>query len=71
MDILLFEGVEHRDERLSVPHADLLVRRFVLIPLLELDFEATTPGGDRLADALAALPLDEDVRRAGPPLTVR
>jgi 2-amino-4-hydroxy-6-hydroxymethyldihydropteridine diphosphokinase len=46
----------------------VLARRFVLIPLLELDFELTTPAGDRLADALAALPVDEGVRRAGPPL---
>ena len=40
----------------------------MLIPLLELDFELTTPTGTRLSDRLAALPLDEGVRRAGPPL---
>jgi 2-amino-4-hydroxy-6-hydroxymethyldihydropteridine diphosphokinase len=45
-------------------------RRFVLIPLLELDFELTTPGGTRLSDCLAAMPLDEGVRRDGPPLRV-
>ena len=48
----------------------MLERRFVLIPLLELDFELRTPAGESLADALAALPLDEGVRRAGPPLAV-
>jgi 2-amino-4-hydroxy-6-hydroxymethyldihydropteridine diphosphokinase len=69
IDILLLGDVEHHDDRLNVPHADLLVRRFVLIPLLELDFDLQTPGGERRADALAALPLDEDVRRAGPPLS--
>jgi hypothetical protein len=42
----------------------------VLIPLLELDFALTTPSGARLADALAVLPVDEDVRHAGPPLAV-
>ena len=31
-------------------------RRFVLVPLLELDPELTLPDGTRLADALAALP---------------
>ena len=46
----------------------LLNRRFVLIPALELDFELRSPTGARLADALAALPLDEGVRWAGPPL---
>jgi hypothetical protein len=40
----------------------------VLIPLLELDFELQTPDGTRLSDRLAALGLDEGVRRAGGPL---
>ena len=48
----------------------MLARRFVLIPLLELDFELRTPDGARCADALAALPVEEGVRRAGPPLAV-
>jgi len=45
-------------------------RRFVLIPLIELDPELTLPGGLRLADRLAELPVDEGVRHAGPPLAV-
>jgi 7,8-dihydro-6-hydroxymethylpterin-pyrophosphokinase len=48
----------------------VLARRFVLIPLLELDLGLRTPDGAALADALALLPLDEGVRRAGPPLRV-
>ena len=43
----------------------------MLIPLLELDFDLRTPDGTRLADALAAVPLDEGVRRAGGPLIVQ
>ena len=68
VDVLLLGYREHSSERLRLPHAQVLARRFVLIPLLELDFELTTPAGERLADALAALPVDEGVRRAGPPL---
>lgn len=68
IDVLLLGELELSDERMSLPHEQLLRRRFVLIPALELDFELRTPGGARLADALAALPLDEGVRRAGPPL---
>ena len=49
----------------------MLARRFVLIPLLELDLELATPAGERLADALAALPVTEGVRRSGPPLATR
>ena len=68
VDLVLIDGVELRTERLSLPHGELLRRRFVLIPLLELDFELCTPAGVGLADALAALPLDDGVRLAGPPL---
>jgi 2-amino-4-hydroxy-6-hydroxymethyldihydropteridine diphosphokinase len=68
IDILLLGELTLSEERMRLPHEQLLCRRFVLIPALELDFELATPGGARLADALAALPLDEGVRWAGPPL---
>ena len=68
VDVLLLGELEHDSPRLRIPHEQVLARRFVLIPLLELDFELATPAGERLADALATLPLDEGVRRAGPPL---
>ena len=70
VDLLLLGGLEHRSERLSLPHEQVTARRFVLVPLLELDFDLTTPDGARLSDRLAALPLDEGVRRDGPPLGV-
>ncbi|HYM53896.1 MAG TPA: 2-amino-4-hydroxy-6-hydroxymethyldihydropteridine diphosphokinase [Solirubrobacteraceae bacterium] len=68
IDILLLGGRELRHERMSLPHEQLLSRRFVLIPALELDFELTAPDGARLADALAGLDPREGVRWAGPPL---
>jgi 2-amino-4-hydroxy-6-hydroxymethyldihydropteridine diphosphokinase len=70
IDVLMLGDIELRHERMSLPHEQLLSRRFVLIPALELDLELQTPGGSHLADALAALSLDEGVRWAGPPLTV-
>jgi 2-amino-4-hydroxy-6-hydroxymethyldihydropteridine diphosphokinase len=70
VDVLLLSDLEHASERLRLPHAQATERRFVLIPLLELDFDLATPDGTRLADRLATLPLDEGVRRAGPPLTL-
>jgi 2-amino-4-hydroxy-6-hydroxymethyldihydropteridine diphosphokinase len=70
IDILLLGDVELRHERMVLPHAQVLSRRFVLIPALELDFALCTPRGSRLADALAALPTTEGVRWAGPPLSV-
>ena len=72
IDILLLGELALRHERMTLPHEQLLSRRFVLIPALELDFEAAparTAGACR--DALAALPLEEGVRWAGPPLRAR
>jgi 2-amino-4-hydroxy-6-hydroxymethyldihydropteridine diphosphokinase len=68
VDVLLLGDRVLDDAGLTVPHPGLLERRFVLIPLLELDFGLRTPDGTALADALAALPVAEGVRRAGPPL---
>jgi 2-amino-4-hydroxy-6-hydroxymethyldihydropteridine diphosphokinase len=68
IDVLLLGELELEHERMSLPHAELLRRRFVLVPALELDFELCTPSRRRLADALAALPLSEGVRWDGPPL---
>lgn len=68
IDVLLLGDVVLTHARMTLPHEQLLARRFVLVPALELDFELTTPSGAKLADALAVLPLDEGVRRAGPPL---
>lgn len=70
IDILLLGAHTIDHERITLPHEQLLSRRFVLIPALELDFELATPEGDRLADALAAMPVQEGVRWTGPPLGV-
>ena len=70
VDLLLLGGLEHASERLTLPHEQVLARRFVLIPLLELDLDLAVPSGERLSDALARLPLDEGVRREGAPLKV-
>jgi 2-amino-4-hydroxy-6-hydroxymethyldihydropteridine diphosphokinase len=70
VDLLLLGDTEYASERLRLPHAQVTARRFVLIPLLELDFELRTPDGTRLAECLAKMPLDEGVRRVGGPLIV-
>ncbi len=68
VDVLLLGGVELTHPRMRLPHEQLLRRRFVLIPALELDFSLRTPAGASLADALTSLPLQEGVRWAGPAL---
>lgn len=71
VDLLLLGRREHASERLALPHADLWTRRFVLVPLLELDPDLVVPRRGPAAAALAGLASGQDVRRAGPPLSVQ
>jgi len=69
VDVLLLDSIVYSSARLTLPHPEVASRRFVLVPLLELDPELTLPGGVRLADALAALGGEgQEVRRVGGPL---
>jgi 2-amino-4-hydroxy-6-hydroxymethyldihydropteridine diphosphokinase len=65
IDILLLGDLEHRSDRLTIPHADLTERRFVLVPLLELDDGVALPDGSSLAVALDALGPGQRVERVG------
>ncbi|HEV2790935.1 MAG TPA: 2-amino-4-hydroxy-6-hydroxymethyldihydropteridine diphosphokinase [Solirubrobacterales bacterium] len=65
VDLLLLGDLELSTARLTLPHREVTTRRFVLVPLLELDPELTLPDGTRLADALAALGEGERIDPAG------
>ena len=64
VDLLLLGDLELETERLTLPHREVTTRRFVLVPLLELDPELALPDGTKLRDALAALE-GERVERVG------
>jgi 2-amino-4-hydroxy-6-hydroxymethyldihydropteridine diphosphokinase len=68
VDLLLLGSVQHASERLRLPHPEVRSRRFVIVPLLELDPELTLPDGERLDHALAALGPGQRVVLMGPPL---
>jgi 2-amino-4-hydroxy-6-hydroxymethyldihydropteridine diphosphokinase len=68
VDLLLLGDLRYRSERLALPHAEVCSRRFVLVPLLELDPELALPSGERLADKLSALGPGQAVRRTAGPL---
>jgi 2-amino-4-hydroxy-6-hydroxymethyldihydropteridine diphosphokinase len=68
VDVLLLGDLRYASERLTLPHAEVSSRRFVLVPLLELCPELALPSGARLDDLLEQLGPGQDVRRAGPPL---
>jgi 2-amino-4-hydroxy-6-hydroxymethyldihydropteridine diphosphokinase len=66
VDLLLLGDLTYSSDRLTLPHAQVTARRFVLVPLLELDPDITLPDGTRAADAT---PDDAAVRRSGEPLS--
>ena len=55
LDLLTFDGLEMKSERLTLPHPRMQERAFVLKPLVEVAPEATIPGQGRAADLLARL----------------
>jgi 2-amino-4-hydroxy-6-hydroxymethyldihydropteridine diphosphokinase len=68
VDVLLLGDVAYSSPRLTLPHEQVTSRRFVLVPLLEVDPDARLPGGSPVADALAGLGAGQEVRRSGEPL---
>jgi 2-amino-4-hydroxy-6-hydroxymethyldihydropteridine diphosphokinase len=55
IDILVYDGVVVQDESLTVPHAEMEKRKFVLVPLCELAPELVHPvNGMTMTELLAA-----------------
>jgi 2-amino-4-hydroxy-6-hydroxymethyldihydropteridine diphosphokinase len=65
VDVLLVGDLELSTDSLTVPHPELTLRRFVLVPLLELDPALELPDGTRLTEALERLGEGERVDRVG------
>jgi 2-amino-4-hydroxy-6-hydroxymethyldihydropteridine diphosphokinase len=65
VDLLLLADVELETERLTLPHREVTSRRFVMVPLLELEPDLELPDGTRVRSALDALGTDERVDPAG------
>ena len=66
VDVLLLGDLELETERLTLPHPQVTARRFVLVPLLELEPGLEMPDGRRLREALAELGTEgERVDRVG------
>ncbi|RBP14077.1 2-amino-4-hydroxy-6-hydroxymethyldihydropteridine diphosphokinase [Roseiarcus fermentans] len=54
IDILFYGDAAHADERLVLPHRELMRRAFVLVPLAEIAPDRTV-AGVRIADAARAI----------------
>jgi 2-amino-4-hydroxy-6-hydroxymethyldihydropteridine diphosphokinase len=66
IDLLLLGDIEMGTDRLTLPHPEVTSRRFVLLPLLELDPELRLPNGTQLRAALENLGGGQRAERVGP-----
>ena len=69
IDLLLLGDLVFASERLDIPHREVLSRRFVMAPLLEVAPSLVTPTGEDVQAAFAIPRENQEVRVAGPPLT--
>jgi 2-amino-4-hydroxy-6-hydroxymethyldihydropteridine diphosphokinase len=65
VDLLLVGDEVLETERLRLPHPEVTARRFVLVPLLELDPDLELPAWGPLRAALEQLPEGQRVRPVG------
>jgi 2-amino-4-hydroxy-6-hydroxymethyldihydropteridine diphosphokinase len=65
IDVLLVGDAVLHTDRMRLPHPEVSARRFVLVPLLELEPGLELPGGGPLAAALAELPPGQRIERTG------
>ena len=66
IDLLLYDAIQLSRPFLTIPHAALHERLFVLVPLHELAPDLQLPSGAWVRDLLATLPNDGSVQRFGP-----
>jgi 2-amino-4-hydroxy-6-hydroxymethyldihydropteridine diphosphokinase len=66
IDLLLLGDIAMGTDRLTLPHPEVTSRRFVLLPLLELDPELRLPDGTKLRAALENLGVGQRAERVGP-----
>jgi 2-amino-4-hydroxy-6-hydroxymethyldihydropteridine diphosphokinase len=67
VDLLLLGDLEMSTDRLTLPHSEVTSRRFVLMPLLELDPELRLPDGTVLRTALEGLAPGQRAELVAPP----
>ena len=69
VDLLLLGESSYSSSRLQIPHRDLTNRRFVILPLLELDAGLTLPDGKPLSEVLSDEAIEKQrVDLSGPSL---
>ena len=64
LDILIYDDLQLKNERLTIPHPGIAHRAFVLYPLKNIESELTIPGLGKLSELLSGVSAD-DVEYAG------
>jgi 2-amino-4-hydroxy-6-hydroxymethyldihydropteridine diphosphokinase len=65
IDILLYDDLVTNGNRLTLPHPEMVGRRFVLEPLVEIAPDLKLPDGRRIADLLPSVSTQEVRKVAG------
>lgn len=65
IDILLYDDLVTNGNRLTLPHPEMVGRRFVLEPLVEIAPDLKLPDGRRIADLLPSVSAQEVRKIAG------
>jgi 2-amino-4-hydroxy-6-hydroxymethyldihydropteridine diphosphokinase len=63
VDVLMLGDLTLATDRLTLPHPEVRRRRFVLVPLLEVDPALRLPDGTGLRECLESLPAGQRVTR--------
>lgn len=58
LDILMFGDEVINNERLTIPHPEMMNRSFVLVPLAEINADCLIPGKGLLRDVLTSIDRD-------------
>jgi 2-amino-4-hydroxy-6-hydroxymethyldihydropteridine diphosphokinase len=66
LDILLYGDLQVKTAPLTIPHAELCHRAFVLVPLLELDSSLVLPDGAAISTCLSRLTPPQQVKLYAP-----
>ena len=59
LDILMYGNETIHNDRLTIPHPEIMNRSFVLIPMAEIDPACVIPGKGLLSDLISGIPQDD------------
>jgi 2-amino-4-hydroxy-6-hydroxymethyldihydropteridine diphosphokinase len=63
LDVLLYDDLRHHEHGLTIPHPQMHLRAFVLVPLLEIAPDCVIPGAGAATEALQNC-ADQQLKRA-------